>query len=53
MTYIITKPAAPIIAPARRDYAVSEAQAKNDRRLGEYYARRQGIQQPRIKIWRA
>jgi len=52
MKPIITKPAAPIIAPARRDYAVSVAQAKNDRHLGEYYARRQGIQDARLKLWR-
>lgn len=52
MTYIITKPAAPIIAPARRDYAVSVAQAKNDRRLGEYYAKRQGIQEAKLRLWR-
>lgn len=42
-----------IAPPARRDYAVTAQQAKNDRRLGDYYARRQGIQEPKLKLWRA
>lgn len=56
MTVIIRGPRDPIIAPARRtatDAPLTAQQAENARRYAAYIARRQGVEAPRLRLWRA
>lgn len=53
---IITGPRDPVIAPARRTKEqgpLTAQQAANARRYADYIARRQGVAEPRIRLWRA
>ena len=53
---IIRRPDNAIIAPSRRkagDGPMTAQQAANARREAEYVARRNGVAEPRLKLWRA
>lgn len=55
MTKIITRPHDPIIAPARRTREqgpMTAQQAQNARRIARYWQRRQGVEEPRLILWR-
>ena len=55
MTKIITRPPDPIIAPARRTREqgpMTAQQATNARRYAKYVQRRQGVEEPRLILWR-
>ena len=55
MKPIIRNADSPIIAPARRrpeDAPLTAQQAQNARRYAKYVQRRQGVEEPRLILWR-